>query len=323
MGNRPMAVDISVSIINTDNRDLLRECLRSIFEGTQHASLEVFVVDNASRDGSAEMVSQEFPGVRLIRNERRLRFCANHNRVLRMAGGRHILILNEDTIIPPGTFDRVVAFMDAEKDAGAVGLTIRNPDGSLQYSYARFPSLLSTTLLALSANRWFQDGHYPFHRLPPDGHPREVDWTNGACLAVRREAFEEVGLLDEGLLIYGEETDWCYRLRKAGWKVYYLPDVSIYHYQGKSTSQERPRRRFRINRSAIYFFRKHYRWPNILALRAMLFATSLARLLLWAPIGVWRRHRRRARLEMIYNWRTIMISLLRDDMFDHELVEIG
>jgi len=318
-----MTVDLSVSIINTDNHDLLRECLKSIFEGTREVSLEVLVIENASMDGSGEMVEREFPQVRLIRNKSRLRFCANHNQVLRIAEGRIILILNEDTIIPPGSFDKVVAYMEAHPDAGAVGVTIRNPDGSLQYSYARFPSLFSTTLLALSLNRFFQDGHYPFHRLTSDLSPREVDWTNGACLAVRREILNAVGLLDEDLLIYGEETDWCYRIRKAGWKVHYLPDVSIYHYQGKSTSQDRPRRRFRINRSALYFFRKHYTWPRVLALRAMLFATSLARLLLWAPLALWRRHRRRARLEAIYNWRTMLISLFREDTFDHELLEMG
>ncbi len=318
-----MAVDLSVSIINTENHDLLRECLRSIFEGTKDASLEVFVVENASSDGSAEMVAREFPQVRLIRNKRRLRFCANHNQVLRRAEGRHLLILNEDTIIPPRTLDQIVSFMDAHPDAGAVGVTIRHPDGSLQYSHARFPSLLSTTLLALSLNRFFQNGHYPFYSLSDDLAPREVDWANGACLAVRREILDDVGLLDESLLIYGEETDWCYRIRKAGWKVYYLPGVHIFHYQGKSTSQDRPRRRFRINRSAIYFFRKHYGWPRVLALRAMLIATSLARLLLWAPFALWRRHRRRARLEATYNWRTMLISLFRDDLFDHELLEMG
>ncbi|HEC34447.1 MAG TPA: glycosyltransferase, partial [Chloroflexi bacterium] len=100
-----MEVDLTVSIINTDNRDLLRDCLRSIFEGTRRASLEVYVVDNACTDGSAGMVEQEFPQARLIRNPHRLRFCANHNQVLRQGRGRYLLILNEDTVIPPGTFD--------------------------------------------------------------------------------------------------------------------------------------------------------------------------------------------------------------------------
>ncbi|HIQ01631.1 MAG TPA: glycosyltransferase family 2 protein [Anaerolineales bacterium] len=318
-----MGVDLTVSIINTNNRDLLRECLRSLFESTRSISLEVYVVDNACTDGSAEMVEREFPQVHLIRNPYRLRFCANHNQVLRQGTGRYLLILNEDTVIPPGAFDKLVAFMDAHPEAGAAGVTVLNPDGSLQYSYARFPSLRSALILTLSLNRFLNGGHYPFFPQPEDGRPREVDWTNGACFLVRREAMEQVGLMDEAFLIYAEETDWCYRIRKAGWKVYYLPEVSICHYQGKATSQARPRRRFRINRSALLFFRKHYGWLRTLGLRLILLFTSLGRLLIWGPLCLvgWRRPL--ARLEVIYNGRTVLVSLWRDDMFDAELMRIG
>lgn len=318
-----MRVDLTVSIINTNNRDLLRECLRSLFEGIRQISLEVYVVDNACSDGSADMVEQEFPQVHLIRNPRRLRFCANHNRVLRQGKGRYLLILNEDTVIPDGAFDDLVAFMDAHPDAGAAGVTVLNPDGTLQYAYARFPSLCSCLMLTLSLDRFLNDGHYPFFPQPGDSRPREVDWTNGACLLMRREAMEQAGLMDEAFLIYAEETDWCYRIKKAGWKVYYLPKVSIYHYQGKATSQARPRRRFRINRSALLFFRKHYGWLRTLGLRLILLLTSLGRLLIGGPLYLvgWRRPL--ARLEMIYNWRTILISLWRDDMFDAELFQMG
>ncbi|HID63517.1 MAG TPA: glycosyltransferase family 2 protein [Anaerolineae bacterium] len=318
-----MAVDLTVSIVNTNNRDLLRECLRTLFENTRHISMEVYVVDNACTDGSAEMVEREFPQVHLIRNASRLRFCTNHNQVLRRGTGRYLLILNEDTEITPGAFDDLVAFMDAHPDAGAAGVTVLNPDGTLQYSYARFPSLQSCLALTLSINRFLNDGHYPFVPLPEDDRPREVDWTNGACLLVRREAMDRAGLLDEEFLIYAEEIDWCYRIRRAGWKVYYLPGVSIYHYQGKATSQTRPRRRFRINRSALLFFRKHYSWLRTLGLRLILLLTGIGRLLIWGPLYLVGWRKARARLEVIYNWRTILISLWRDDMFDAELMQIG
>jgi GT2 family glycosyltransferase len=318
-----MQKDLTVSIVNTNNRDLLQECLCSLFEGTQQISMEVFVVDNACTDGSAEMVKRDFPQVRLVHNENRLRFCANHNQVLQQGTGRYLVILNEDTVIPAGAFDDLVAFMDANPKAGAAGVTVLNPDGTLQYAYARFPGLVSALMLTLSLNRFLNGGHYPFFPRPEDDLPRKVDWTNGACLLVRKEAMEQVGLLDEEYLIYSEETDWCYRIKKAGWEVYYLPRVSIYHYQGQATSQARPRRRFRINRSALLFFRKHYDWLRILGLRLVLLTTSLCRVLAWAPIHLVGLRQPLARQEVVYNWRTMLISLWRDDMFDAELYQMG
>ena len=316
-------VDLTISIINTNNRDLLRECLRSLFEGTQHTSIEVYVVDNVCTDGSAEMVEQEFPQVRLIRNSRRLRFCANHNQVLGQGQGRYLLILNEDTVIPSGAFDELVTFMDGCEDAGAAGVTVLNADGTLQYAYAQFPTLFSSLILMLSLDRHLRGGHYPFFPLPRDGQPRVVDWTNGACLLVRREAMEQIGLLDEEFLIYAEETDWCYRINAAGWRVYYVPAVAIYHYQGQATSQARSRRRFRINRSNLLFFSKHYGWWLTLALRLMLMLTSLGRLLVWGPLYLIGWQRPIARQEGIYNWRTALISVWRQDMFDSELNRMG
>ena len=318
-----MSPDLTVSIINTDNRDLLWGCLRSLFEGTRLISMEVYVVDNACADGSAEMVEHQFPQVRLVRNSRRVRFCAGHNQVLRQGTGRYLLILNEDTVIPPGAFDDLVAYMDAHPDAGAAGVAVLNPDGTLQYAHARFPSLRTCLMLALTLDRFLDGGHYPFFPQPEDDRPQEADWTNGACLLVRREAMEQAGPLDEDFLIYAEETDWCYRIRQAGWKVCYLPDVSIYHHQGKATSQVRPRRRFRINRSALLFFRKHYGWPRTLGLRAILVLTSLGRLLVWLPLYLLGQRRSVARLEVVYNWRTILINVWRDNMFDAELLQMG
>lgn len=318
-----MAVDLTVSIINTNNRDLLRECLRTLFENTRRISMEVYVVDNVCTDGSAEMVEREFPQVHLLRNKCRLRFCANHNQVLRRGAGRYLLILNEDTVITPGAFDDLVAFMDAHPQAGASGVTVLNPDGTLQVSYADFPTLFSRLVLALSLNRFLRGGLYPYYPLPEDGQPVEADWVSGACLLVRREAMIQAGLLDEEFLIYDEETDWCYRIKKADWEVYFVPGVRIYHYQGKGTSQDRPRRRFRINRSALLFFRKHYSALSALALRLVLLNTSLLRLSMWTPFYLIGWRKQDTRLEVIYNWRTVLISLFRDDMFDAELLQVA
>jgi GT2 family glycosyltransferase len=318
-------VDLTVSIVNTNNRDLLQECLRSLFESTRRISLEVYVVDNACTDGSAEMVEQEFPQVHLIRNSRRLRFCANHNLALRQGTGRYLLILNEDTVISPGAFDDLVVFMDAHPEAGAAGVTVLNPDGTLQYTHADFPTLFSQLMLVLSLNRFLRAGYFPFHPLShgKGSQPIEAGWVYGACMLVRQEAMTEVGLLDEEFLIYAEETDWCYRIKRAGWKIYFVPGACIYHYKGQSTSQERARKRFRINRSTLLFFRKHYGTLPTLGLRLILLLTSVPRALVWLPWCLTGRLVQTARQEVIYNWRTVLISLFRDDMFDGELLHIG
>jgi len=311
--------DLTVSIINTNNRDLLRQCLTTLFENTHGISMEVYVVDNVCTDGSAEMVRADFPEVRLLQNETRLRFCANHNQVLREARGRILLILNEDTEITPHALDDLVAFMDEHPDAGVTGVAVLNPDGTLQGSYNEFPTLFSRLVMALGLNRLGEDAFYPFHPLPADGNAVETDWVGGACLAVRAEAAEQAGLMNEAFLIYDEETDWCYRMKSMGWKVYFVPSVRIVHYQGKGTNQERPRRRFRINRSALLFFKTHYGALSTLGLKLVFVLTSLGRIIVWTPLYGWGRRRERAALELKYNWRTILICLTRDDRYDGEL----
>jgi len=315
-----VAVDLTISIVNTNNRDLLRNCLRSIFENTHHLSLEVVVVDNVCIDGSADMVKAEFPQVKLILNQRRLRFCANHNQALKPSQGRYLLILNEDTVVTPGAFDAVVEFMDGHPRVGIAGVTLLNPDGSLQWSYADFPNLLSSFLYATTLTRLSHK--YPHYPLLPDDQPMSVDWVSGACLFVRRETISDIGYLDEQFLIYYEETDWCYRARQAGWDVCYLPGVEIYHWQGQSTSQERSRRRFRVNRSRLLFFRKHYSTLSAFSFRVILVVTSLLRLAYWLPRRLWDK-RELARQEVVYNWRTVLISIVRDDLFDGELFQMN
>jgi GT2 family glycosyltransferase len=316
-----MSVDLTISIVNTNNRDLLCECLRSVFENTRRTSLEVYVVDNVCTDGSAGMVRAEFPQAKLIVNERRLRFCANHNQALRRGQGRYLLILNEDTVVPPGAFDTLVEFMDATPGAGIAGATILNPNGTVQVSHKGFPTLFSSLMLATTLSRFLHEGLYPNNPVPENGRPIVVDWMSGACLLIRRETMDEIGLLDEQFLIYAEETDWCYRAKKAGWEVYYLPAVEILHWGGQSTSQQRARRRFRINRSNLLFFRKHCGTLSTFGLRSILVITSLARLLLWIPRYLLRWDEA-ARLEAVYNWRTVLISTMRDDLFDGELFEM-
>ena len=225
--------DVTVSIVNTNNRDLLQACLESLFAQTGDAlRMEVYVVDNVCTDGSKEMVQARFPSVKLICNVEREGFGANHNKVLRVAKGRYSLVLNEDTVILDRAIEKMVAFADEHPEAGIVGPKTLNPDGSLQDTCVRFPTLsLYARYIFLQRFSGYCIGAYgaEIHDTAAD-----VEWLRGSCLLVRDTALEKVGLLDERFFIFYEETDWCYRMRQAGWRNVLCPTAQIIHI-GKQT----------------------------------------------------------------------------------------
>ncbi len=247
-----MRPDLTVSVISTDNLELLLPCLRSVFEGTHRISLEVYLVDNASTDGTAAAVEAEFPQVQVLRNEERQGFATNNNRVLRRGRGRYLMLLNDDTLVLPGAFDLMVQFMDGHPDAGAVGSSCLHPDLSYQQSFSYFPS------------PWYEgwwtsvDWLYRVRKKSPTG-PKEVDCVSGACMMVRREVARQVGLLDTAFdPIYAEETDWLFRIKKGGWKVYTLPGARVIHYCGETMNRAPQRKIELLQAHKALFFRKHY-----------------------------------------------------------------
>ena len=219
------AADVFVSLVNTDNRDVLRRCLASLRAAAENLVMEVAVLDNASSDGSAEMVAAEFPWATLRRNQRRLGFSANHNQLLRPAldSGkfRHLLILNEDTVLDPGSVARLAACLDRRPDLGAVGPLIRGVDGETQPSYFRFPSASTQVLAAVGLGVQEQAPGLP-------------GWLNGSCVLVRAAALREVGALDERFFIFFEDTDLGLRLLRAGYGSDVCPEATILHL-GHST----------------------------------------------------------------------------------------
>jgi len=259
--------DLSVCIVNWNTRQDLEEALRSVSASDPELDLEVIVVDNASRDGSAAMVRQSFPRVTLIESPENLGFARAYNRAASAASGRYLLILNPDTVVQPGALGRLVAFMDSHPDAAAAGPCLLNSDGSLQFSCRRFPramvGVLRNTILGRLAprNRFTRD-----YLMQDWDHrsTRHVDWVSGAAICIRREAWEQVGGFDEGYYMYSEDMDWCLRAEQAGWKVYYLPDAVIVHRIGRSSDQRPLAMVIQFHRSAVRFYRKHYaqHWPR-------------------------------------------------------------
>jgi N-acetylglucosaminyl-diphospho-decaprenol L-rhamnosyltransferase len=244
-------LDVEVSLVNTNNRDLLRACLASLPEAARALTWHATVVDNASDDGSPEVVRLEFPWARLIENTQRVGFSANHNQVigevLSHDSARYVLVLNEDTELEPGSLEELVSFADREERLGAAGPRLVEKDGREQASYFRFPAVLEQF----------------WSTLKPGKPPRRAEtggWLNGSCLLVRTEALRRVGPLDARFFIFFEDTDLGLRLHRAGWRSAVCESSTVVHHghqtvsqSGAGTHMER-----QMLRSRYLYFRKHH-----------------------------------------------------------------
>jgi GT2 family glycosyltransferase len=262
----PSSPDLSVCIVNWNTREDLGEAIASVLASGREVSLQLVVLDNASQDGSAEMVRERFPEVTLIQSAENLGFARGYNRAAARSSGRHLLMLNPDTVVHSGALARLVAFLDSEPSAGAAGPRLLNLDGSLQYSCRRFPTPMAALLRNTVLGRLAPHNHYTRDYLMADWEHdavRPVDWISGAAMCIRRQAWEQIGGFDEGYFMYAEDMDWCWRAREAGWQVYYVPDAVIMHHIGRSSDQRPFTMVVAFHRSAGRFYRKHYapKWP--------------------------------------------------------------
>lgn len=262
MGDSHMTdVDVSVIIVNWNTRGLLLKCLETIYEGTRTVSFEVIVVDNASSDGSAAAVREQFPAVTLIANDDNLGFSKANNAGIRVSRGRYVCLVNSDVEVHDGCLDELCAFMDADPSVGVVGPRVVSPDGSMQSTCRKLPSLWNNFCPAVGLNKLFPgvpwlSGEHMFYF--PHDRRREVDVLVGCFLMARRPAVTEVGLLDEQFFIYGEDIDWCRRFGTSGWKVTFYPGAGAMH-RGRSSSSSDPER-FSIEglRANRQYWAKHH-----------------------------------------------------------------
>jgi GT2 family glycosyltransferase len=324
-------VDLSVIVVSWNVRDLLRRCLRSLegapgFELVQAGDgldphevevpgrrLEIVVVDNGSGDGSPEMVRAEFPAVRLVANGENRGFTAANNQGLALSRGRRLLLLNPDAEVVGDALAIMVDYVDEHAGVGVLGPQLRYPDGSQQSSRRRFPTFATALVESTVIQEWWPDNgllRRYYMADTPDDAVQPVDWVVGACLLVRREAYEQVGGLDEGFFMYSEELDWCRRIKSAGWDVVYLPTATVIHHEGKSSEQVVPARHIHFQSSKVRYFRKHHgRWQAG-ALRWFLLATYAYQLLREAAkwlVG----HKRPLRAERVRAYRQVLASGLR------------
>lgn len=253
--------DVSIVVVSHNHASYLAPCLDSLAPQRDTPTSEVFVVDNVSADGTVQLVRQSYPWVRLIENPRQQGFAANNNRGIRLSTGRYILLLNPDTEVLPGALARLIVYMDAEPGVGLCGPQLVYPDGKIQPSCRRFPTLASVLVRRTPLRSWLKGSSVDRSHLMSDmdhGSRREVDWLLGACLMVRREFLQTVGLMDEGYHLYVEDIDWAYRARQRGWRVVYYPEARIlHHHQAESDRALLSRYSWYHLRSMWRYYRKH------------------------------------------------------------------
>jgi N-acetylglucosaminyl-diphospho-decaprenol L-rhamnosyltransferase len=222
-------VDMSIVLVCWNNKAYLDPCLKSLYEGELKSSFDVIVVDNGSTDGSQQMLAEKYPDVKLIQNEGNVGLGKASNQGIEATKGRFVLLLNNDTLVNGSALDVLVEYLDANPEAGATAGKLLNPDGSFQSGFAPFSTLLEEFLIVTHIGEILWPG-YPSHG--DSNEIKETGWMSSACLLVRRAALDQIGLLDEGYFIYGDEADLQYRLNKAGWKVVFLPSSTIIHFGG-------------------------------------------------------------------------------------------
>jgi N-acetylglucosaminyl-diphospho-decaprenol L-rhamnosyltransferase len=303
--------NLSIVVVSWNVRKLLRRCLASVATSRDELPIEVIVVDSASADGSADMVEAEFPWVQVLRQNENVGFSRGSNLGLAEASGRILLLLNPDTEVVADALARMVHYLEAHSRVGALGPMLLYPDGRIQSSRRRFPTLAT----ALFESTWLQPvappsllrRYYVLDR--PDDAISEVDWVTGACLMVRREAYEAAGPLDEGYFMYSEEMEWQRRIQTTGWRIIYYPEAKVIHHEGKSSEQVAAERHIYFQSSKLrYFYHYHGRLAGRL-LRAFLLLSYTWQLLLEAGKGALGHERPLRRQRVAAYWQVLRTGL--------------
>ncbi|MDH7480867.1 MAG: glycosyltransferase family 2 protein [Armatimonadota bacterium] len=255
-------MDLSIVIVNWNTRDYLERCLKSLYTYPPHAKFEILVVDNASTDGSAQMVREKFPTVTLLANSENVGYAQGNNQAIESAQGEFILLLNPDVEVKNGALDNLLEFGRAHPEAAAVGCRLVHPNGKVQRSCRSFPEPLGLLFEYTGISKLFPRsklfGSYRM-RYFDYAHEAEVDQPMGSCLLLSRRAIEDVGEFDNQFPIFFNEVDWCYRAKEKGWKIYFTPLAEVIHHGGASTSQAPAQMAVESHRALKRFYAKHYR----------------------------------------------------------------
>lgn len=267
MGAQLTPMMLSVAIVSWNTRDLLDRCLYSLKAQVDTASfgaekIEVFVVDNCSADGSADMVASKHGWVKLIANKENRGFAAANNQIFSLAKGNNVLLLNPDTELCPGALEILLSFFDTHHHAGIVAPQLLNSDGSVQRSCRKFPTFLGMSYELLGLSRMMPSvAKFREYKMLDWNHAdeRQVDQPEGACLLLRKAVLDQVGVFDESFFMLFEEVDLCYRVKEAGWEIWFTPSARVVHHYGQSIKQVKVKMILSSHRGLYRFWFKHYR----------------------------------------------------------------
>jgi GT2 family glycosyltransferase len=310
------SVEISVVIVAWNAQHYLELCLESLAKNPPRRSMEVLVVDNASADDTVEMVEAKFPWVKLIKSKENLGFSRGNNLAIRQCQGHYIALVNPDVILFRDCLDTLADFLDQNLKVGNVGPRVFNPDMTQQSTCRRFPTLWNnlcsaTRLESMFKGSGFFAGEHMFYF--PHDRTRAVDVIVGCFSMIRREAFDDVGLLDEGLFMYGDDVDWCRRAWNAGWQVVFYPDARAIHDRGKTTAPFPVRFAVAQQRSVLHYWTKHHTFLGVLGIRGIMLFHHLFRYVV-AALANLALSRKRPQSEVR---KRVSVACLRQLLYDN------
>jgi len=295
-------IDVSVIVVAWNVKDLIHNCLKSVYEETKDIRFEVIYVDNDSGDGSVEMVKKEFPEVAIIVNDENKGFIKANNQGIEISQGRYVLLLNSDTIVLNNAIAKAVKFADTHPEVAVIGCKVLNPDRTLQRTCFMYPSALNMLLSATYLYKIFPRNRFLGRENMTwwdFSDVREVETICGCFSLVRKEAIKQIGLMDETYYVYGDDPDWCYRFRKNGWKILFTPEPEIIHYGGQTTKQMTIRFKLQLFGSKLIFVKLHRSKLEFLVACFLTAMFSLLRIPYWFAMATLCKHKRKTSIQNV------------------------
>lgn len=282
-------MNISVVIVNYNTKDFLLGCIKSLVENNQCSQQDITVVDNASVDGSLQTLKKQFPEVKAVCNNNNIGFGKANNGVLKDLNTKYVLIINPDVVVLKDSLRKMAEFMDVNTDIGIVGPDILGADHKRQYSGITFPNNFNFLCESIYLDRLFPKSKYFARQIAGYrnwNNNMEVDYLQGSCLLIRKILLDEIGLFDERYFMYFEETDLCYRAKKAGWKIFRLAEAPVIHFGCGDAGYYDEGRIYNYHKSQVLFYLKHYKRVDCYMLKMILFVRSIIRILSWVYLMV-------------------------------------
>lgn len=281
-------MNVVISVVSYNRKDLLEECLKGLTDQKYNNKVDIWVVDNASKDDSAALVEKKFPKVNLIRSSRNEGFAKAHNQVIKSTDADLVILLNPDTTVPQRAIDQIVDFIENNPNCGIASCRLIYPDGKLQSNGGDLPFGMALIAWLFNLESF---GSFPnFHRLDKDYYqkPHEVGWVGGTFMAIKRDLINKIGGLDEKIFMYFEDTDYCYRARKAGFKTMLDPTITIEHISGASSDNPQLRQWTGEYQGLVYFYKKHFGLFAGFLIRLLSLISIFLRIVAFIVLGKWR-----------------------------------